>query len=241
MGAGWYAPRPLTDQTETFGLTSVFVSAPLAAERARTSSLDVTWSGGPLQVNGTLFANRVANAVGLQRVPGDTLGAVNLVNAAGSLRTHGGELFAVFNREPFIVTAYYAATRSREVSAENGREREVPLTPPENGGLDFAADDDESGAYAAIEIFYTGRQALEDNPYATASRPYTTIGALLSKRWARATVFLNGENLSNIRLTNYQPLVRPRVGEGGVWTVEPWAPLEGRRVNLGVKWAWRSE
>ena len=41
---------------------------------------------------------------------GDTTGAVNLVNASGPLRVHGGELFAVFNREPFIVTAYYAAT-----------------------------------------------------------------------------------------------------------------------------------
>jgi len=237
-GAGWYAPRPLTDQTETFGLSRVIVPTPLAAEHARTSSLDVTWTHGPVQVNGTLFDNRVANAVGLRRVAGDTAGAVDLVNAAGLLRAHGGEVFAVFNQEPFIVTAYYAATRSREVSTESGARREVPLTPRETAGIDFAADDDESGAYAAIELFYTGRQSLEDNPYATISRPYTTIGVLLSRRWARATVFVNGENLSNIRLTKYQPLLRPRVGEGGAWTVEPWAPLEGRRVNLGVKWAW---
>ena len=237
-GAGWYAPRPLTDQTETFGLSRVFVPEPLAAEHARTSSVDVTWTHGPVQVNGTLFDNQVANAVGLRRVAGDTTGAVNLVNAAGPLRARGGELFAVFDQEPFIVTAYYAATRSREVSTESGARREVPLTPRETAGIDFAADDDESGAYAAMEVFYTGRQSLEDNPYATISRPYTTIGVLLSKRWARTTVFLNGENLSNVRLTKYQPLLRPRVGEGGAWTVEPWAPLEGRRVNLGVKWAW---
>lgn len=238
LGGGWYAPRPLTDQTETFGLARVFEPAPLVAERARTASLDVTLTRGPLQVNGTLFANRVASPVGLRRVTGDTSGAVNLVNAAGPLQTHGGELFAVFNREPFIVTAYYAATRSREVSTESDRMREAPLIPRAAAGLDFALDDDESGAYGAAEVFYTGRQSLEDDPYATTSRPYTTVVVLLSKRWKAATVFLNAENLTNVRITNYQPLLRPTVGEGGSWTVEPWSPLEGRRVNAGLRWSW---
>lgn len=237
-GSGWFAPKPLTDQTETFGLSHVFAPTPLVAERARTASLDVTMTNGPLQVNGTLFANRVANPVGLQRVAGDTNGAVNLVNATGPLRTHGGELFAVFNQEPFVVTAYYAATRSREVSTESGRQREAPLIPRQSAGLDFALEEDESGAYGALEVFYTGRQSLEDNPYATISRAYTTLGVLLSKRWNAATIFLNAENLTNVRLTKYQPLLRSRVGEGASWTVEPWAPLEGRRVNLGGRWAW---
>ncbi len=235
-GGGWFAPRPLTDQTETFGLARVFEPTPLAAERARTASLDLTATRGPLQVNGTLFANRVANPVGLRRLAGDTTGRVDLVNASGPLQTHGGELFAVFNQDPLIITAYYAATRSREVSTESGRVREAPLIPRQAAGLDLAADDDESGTYAAVEVFYTGRMALEDDPFASVSRPYTTIGILLSKRWNAATVFLNLENATDIRLTKYEPLLRSSVGEGGSWTVEPWAPLEGRRANAGVRW-----
>ena len=238
VGNGWFAPQPSSDLTEAFGLSRVFEPAPLVAEHARTASLDVTMTQGPLQVNGTLFANRVANPVGLQLLAGDTSGAVNLVNAIGPLQTHGGELFAVFNQDPFIVTAYYGATRSREVSSESGLVREAPLVPREDAGLDFAVDDDESGAYAALEVFYTGRQALEDNPSLTVSRPYTTVGVLLADRWRAATVFLNLENLTGVRLTKYQSLLRPTVGPGGSWTVEPWAPLEGRRVNAGVRWAW---
>ena len=237
-GSGWFAPRPLIDQTEAFGLREVFEPNPLVAEHARTASLDVTMTKGPVQVNGTLFANRVANPVGLQRVAGDTSGAVNLVNASGPLQTHGGELFAVFNQDPYVVTAYYATTRSREVSPESGRVREAPFVPRSEAGLDFAVDDDESGAYAALEVFYTGRQALEDDPYATVSRPYTTVGVLLSDRWRAATMFLNLENLTNVRLTKYEPLLWPTIGEGGAWTVEPWGPLEGRRVNVGLRWAW---
>jgi outer membrane receptor for ferrienterochelin and colicins len=237
-GNGWFAPTPVTDETETFALSRVRLPQPLAAERGRTASFDLTGTRGPLQVNGTLFANRVANPVGLRPIAGDTTHSVDLVNASGPLETHGGELFAVFNRDPFIATAYYSATRTSEIATETGLRREVPLTPRQSAGLDFAIDDDESGAYGAIEIFYTGRQALEDDQYATLSRPYTTVGILVSHRLGRAAVFLNGENLTGVRLTRYQPLVRTAPGEGGRWTVDPWAPLDGRRVNAGVRWHW---
>jgi iron complex outermembrane receptor protein len=163
---------------------------------------------------------------------------VNVVNSAGQLTTQGGELFAVYNAEPVVATAYYAVTRGRETSPRTGRPGELPLTPRETAGLDFALEEDESGAYGAVEIFYTGRQALEDDPYAHVSRPYTTVGLLFAKAIGRANVFLNAENLTNVRLTNYEPLVRPSVGEGGRWTVDAWAPLEGRRANAGVEWRW---
>lgn len=237
-GSGWFAPRPLTDETETFDLARVFVPQPLSAERGQSYSFDLTGTRGPLQVNGTLFDNRVKNPLGIQRVAGDSTGAVNVVNAPGSLETHGGELFAVFNADPVIATAYYAATRSRQLSPDTGLPQEEPLTPRQAAGLDFAIDDDESGSYGAIEIFYTGRQALEDDPYASVSRPYTTVGVLLAKAFGPATLFLNGENLTDVRLTRYEPLIRPTVGEGGRWTVDLWAPLEGRRANLGLEWRW---
>lgn len=124
------------------------------------------------------------------------------------------------------------------MSTETGRPREAPFVPRNEAGLDVAADDDESGAYAALEVFYTGRQALEDDPYLAVAPPYTTVGVLLAHRWRAATVFFNAENLTNVRLTAYEPLMRPRVGEGGAWTVEPWGPLEGRRFNLGARWNW---
>lgn len=235
-GAGWFAPSVLNEDTETIGLRQVLIPTPLEAERAHTASLDVTMTKGPLQVNGTVFTNVVRRPVGWRPVPGDSTHHVALVNAPGDARTHGGELFAVFNQEPVVLTMYYAATRSREVSPETGRVREQSNTPREEAGADLALEDDESGAYVALEVFYTGRQALDDDPYRAVSRPFTTVGVLASKRLGRATVFVNGENLTNVVQTHFGPVLRPVQGEGGRWTVSAWAPLEGRSLNAGLRW-----
>jgi outer membrane receptor for ferrienterochelin and colicins len=234
-GAGWAAPSPLTEETEVFGLTRVDGPFDVAAERARTVSLDVGTTRGPLEVNGTLFASRVSDPVGLRRITGDTMGRVAFVNAAGPTTVHGAELFAVYHQEPVIVTAYYAATRSRETSAQTGRVRESPLVPRESAGLDAAFEEDESGTRVGIEAFYTGPQALEDNPFRTVSPAYATVGVLASQRFAKATVYLNLENLTGVRQTRVDPLVRPTVGEAGRRTVDAWGPLEGRSANAGVR------
>lgn len=239
-GAGWFAPMVLNEETEAIGLSHVALPQPLGAERAGTMSLDVTATGGPLQVNGTLFSNRIANPVGVRpfTMPsGDTTSMAALVNGPGALRTWGGEVFAVFSMEPIIATAYVASTRSRELSPETGLPRELPLTPSTDAGVDVAYEEDETGTYVAGEVFYTGRQSLENDPYRQFGAPYATVGLLASQRIKRATVFLNVENLTDVRLSRYEPVLRPSPGEGDRLTVDAWAPLEGRRFNLGVRYA----
>jgi outer membrane receptor for ferrienterochelin and colicins len=235
LGGGWSGPTVLNDQTEAIGLTNVRVPVPLHAERAQSASLDVTASHGPVQVDATLFSDVVHDPVGLRPAPGGPAGLADLVNAAGDLRTHGGELFAVYNQEPWVVTAYYSATRSREISPATGRLREAPFVPREQAGLDWALEDDDHGRYLAAEIFYTGRQALQNDPYRSVSAPYTTLGILAAQRFGRVTVFANGENLTNVRQTAFEPLFRNTPGDGGAWTVDAWGPLDGRQFNAGVR------
>ncbi|MDE3053216.1 MAG: TonB-dependent receptor, partial [Gemmatimonadota bacterium] len=238
LGAGWSAPSALNDQTEATGLAYVRPGPALHAERAQSASLDVTASRGPFQVNATLFSDVVRDPVGLLPllVPGPLPAPYAvLANAPGDLRTHGGELFAVYDQEPWVVTAYYSATRSREISLVTGLPREAPFVPREQAGVDWALEDDDSGTYLAAEIFYTGRQALQDDPYRSVSAPYTTIGILAAKRVGRVTLFANADDLSGVRQSAYEPLVRPSPGQGGTWMVDAWGPLDGRRFNAGVR------
>jgi iron complex outermembrane receptor protein len=86
-----------------------------------------------------------------------------------------------------------------------------------------------------LEIYYTGRQPLDENPYRSESPAYVVFGAIAERRVGRARVFVNLENLGDVRMTKHHPLVRPSRGDGGRWTTDAWAPLEGRVVNAGLR------
>jgi iron complex outermembrane receptor protein len=86
-----------------------------------------------------------------------------------------------------------------------------------------------------VEVYYTGRQRLEVNPYRDESLPYVIVGALAERRFGRVRLFLNAENLTDVRQTRWDPLVRPSRAADGRWTVDGWAPLDGRVFNGGVR------
>jgi iron complex outermembrane receptor protein len=86
-----------------------------------------------------------------------------------------------------------------------------------------------------LEVYYTGLQRLEVNPYRTESRPYVILGLLAEKRFGRFRAFVNAENLTDVRQTRWDPLVRPSPSADGRWTVDAWAPLDGRVINGGVR------
>jgi outer membrane receptor for ferrienterochelin and colicins len=46
---------------------------------------------------------------------------------------------------------------------------------------------------------------------------------------------VNGENLTGVRQTSYDPMLRPTRAADGRWTVDAWAPLEGTNVNGGLR------
>lgn len=234
-GAGWSAPMALTEETEVVGLTRVAGPLRVAAERARTASLDIATTRGPLEVNATVFVSRVTDLVGLRTIATDGAGGVEFVNASGPSRVRGLELFAVYHLEPVSATAFYSATRASETSPESGQRRESPLVPRASAGLDVAFEEDESGTRVGVEVLYTGPQALGDNPYRSVSPGYATLGLLASQRIGRASVYLNLDNLTNIRQSRFDPLRRPSPSETGRRTVDAWAPLGGRTVNGGVR------
>jgi outer membrane receptor for ferrienterochelin and colicins len=84
-------------------------------------------------------------------------------------------------------------------------------------------------------VFYTGRQALEDDPYLSRGKAYVLWGDLVQHRLGRALLFVNAENLGDVRQTSYAPLFRPARTADGRWTVDAWAPLEGRTLNAGIR------
>jgi iron complex outermembrane receptor protein len=111
---------------------------------------------------------------------------------------------------------------------------EVTLTPAHTSGIVFVWERDEI-ARVGIETYYTGRQRLSDDPYRQESVPYWYFGAMASRRIGPVQLFVNVENLADRRQTRYAPLVRPDRRYDGRWTVDAWAPLEGRVLNAGLR------
>ena len=227
LGTGFFGPSALTEETEAAGLTRLSIPRPLRAEEGRSASLDLTRRDGPLSCTLTLFASRVRNPIAVDRSSGFVL-----TNSPEPTTNVGLELLGAFRREPFAVTATYGYVRSRERG--EGTSVDVPLTPRHAAGVVGMWERDGVGR-VGVEMYYTGVQRLEANPYATASRPYTVLGLLAERQFGRFRIFVNGENLTGVRQTRWQPLVRPNRAPDGRWTVDAWAPLEGRNVNGGVR------
>ena len=53
-------------------------------------------------------------------------------------------------------------------------------------------------------------------------------------RFGGLLIFFNAINLTDVRQTRFDPLIRPTPGPGGNPITEVWAPLEGRSFNVGV-------
>ena len=260
VGTGAFAPTPFTEETEVTGLTPLVPLTDLSIERALTTSIDIggplTLSAGGLELNATAFRSRVRDAV--QVIPAAGLTAsgasrIALVNARGPVRTWGAELLGRFVRElgedgdegeegaAMRITGTYTHLRATECDPEIRtvcQRRAVPLTPRHAVGV-VAALEQEGRSRVGLELYYTGRQALDENPFRETSRPYLILGALGERafdvRGAVARVFLNLENLTNVRQTRFDPLRLSARGQGGRWTTDAWTELAGFTVNGGIR------
>ncbi len=226
VGRGFFAATPLTEETEAAGLSRLTLAAPLRAERGTSASLDVTRTAGPASFTGTLFASRIADPVHVDR---DNYVLGNLEDATTNI---GAEVLATVRHAPFAVTGSYTYVRSRETGGE-GR-LDVPLTPRHSAGVVAMAESEDAGRIG-VEVYVTGQQRLEVNPYRDESEPYVIVGVLAERRFGKLRIFVNGENLTGVRQTRWDPLLLPTRAVDGRWTVDAWAPLDGRTINGGIR------
>jgi iron complex outermembrane receptor protein len=227
-GQGFFAPTPLTEETEAAGLARLSMPASLQPERGRTASIDLTRTIGPLSVAGTFFASNIDHPVYVDRAT-----TYAIFNLAGPTKNRGTELLATWRKAPFSATASYTYVRSSQLEP-SGR-AEVPLTPRQSLGV-VSMWEKEGVMRVGLECYYTGRQRLEYNPYRHQSVPYVIVGAMAEhKIAAHVKLFLNLENLTDVRQTRWDPLLFSSRESDGRWTVDAWAPLDGRVINGGVR------
>ena len=224
-GGGFFGPSSLTEETEAAGLTRLTVEGPLRAERGRSASIDLTRTHGPLSSTVTLFGSHITDPVQVDRP------AYVLRNLAKPTTSVGVDLLGLLRRSPLAITASYTYVRSRE--NVEGVVNDVALTPRHSIGL-VTMVENEAGRIG-LEVYYTGRQRLEDNPYRDTGDSYVIVGLLVERRVGPLRLFVNGENLTDVRQTRWDAILRPARAIDGRWTVDGWAPVDGRVINGGVR------
>lgn len=227
VGRGFFPATPLTEETEAAGLGRLAVPAALDAERGTSASFDLTRAFGASAITATVFGSRIVDPLQVERGSSYTL-----VNQAAAATNTGVELLGTWRRGAYVATANYAYVRSRE--GDGATRQDAALTPRHSAGLVGMWEADDTGR-VGLELYYTGRQRLDENPYRDVSRPYLVVGLLVERRVGRARLFVNAENLTSVRQTRWNPLLRTAPGADGRWTVDAWAPIDGRVVNGGVR------
>ncbi|HEV2199502.1 MAG TPA: TonB-dependent receptor [Bryobacteraceae bacterium] len=226
-GQGFFAPTPLTEETEAAGLTRLVIPRPLVAERGRSASFDLTRKIGPAYYTVTLFDSSVRHPINV-----DQIESYEIVNLARPTHNVGLEFLGTLRKAAFSATASYTYVHSRQF--EFGERVDTPLTPRQSFGLVGMWEKEKAGRIG-VESYYTGHQRLEENPYRNESKAYVLFGFLAEHAFGRFRLFVNVENLTNVRQTRWDPLLRPDRGIDGRWTVDAWAPLDGRVLNGGVR------
>ena len=232
VGRGHFAPLPFTDETDATGLTPVAPLGDLDPEDATSVAGDVTWAAAPWEITITLFQSRIDHPLMFERLEDGPYSA-HIVNAGEPTRTRGSELIGRYRKGGFIAILSHMYLWSTEADGETGRRTEVPLNPRHTATFDTMYEFGETRV--GFEAFYTGSQRLEDSPYRTAGPPYILWGVLFMQDIGSLVLFVNTENLGDVRQTKSEPLVFRSRQRDGRWSTDAWAPLDGRTVNAGVR------
>lgn len=230
---GYYTPRPLTDETEAAGITPLTFPASLEKETARHVSGDVSYKTRGAGVTVTLFRSTIENPAQVDRA------TYTLRTEEESIKSTGFEILGSLRKSALSLIATYMLAETHEhydltqIDPFFGPPPPLPLTPRHSGSV-LAAVEGRRGRLG-VEMLFTGSQRLEHNPYRSTSEVYTTTNLLGEYRFGTWGVFVNADNLTDVRQTNWDPIQRPSRDVDGRWTVDAWAPLRGRVINFGIR------
>ncbi|MDE2252038.1 MAG: TonB-dependent receptor [Gammaproteobacteria bacterium] len=229
IGAGYSAPTPLLDDIEATGFGPLSPLRGLHAERATTASIDGKWADDGWDINVSIFTSEIRDPLAV--VP--TGGQLRIINAPGPRRAPGAELLIGYVAGPLHAIASFSSIHATQADLTGARQG-VPLVPRETASLDAILESEQRGRIG-FELDYTGPQTLENDPFRATSPAFVAVNALAEIRFKGIGVFLNALNLTNVRQTQFDPLLRPGPGPGGNPITDVWAPLDGRTFNLGIR------
>ncbi|QKZ14909.1 TonB-dependent receptor [Spirosoma sp. KUDC1026] len=239
-GLGYKAPTLFTEDAESVAFRNVRPIDPATAqmETSTGGNFDLNYRTTlfdrlDVSINQLFFYTRLNHALVLDIpaiIPTGSSNAVyQFANADGPIDSRGLETNLRIGYEDFNLYAGYSLVDTRRRYSGVEYNSPVPLTAKHRVNL-VGVYELEGKFRLGLEAYYYSRKPLSTGDW---SRSYWLMGVMGERRWKKFSVFINFENILNIRQDRYQAVILPPLNQPSFREV--WAPLEGFVANGGLK------
>ena len=230
FGFGYKTPSVFTEDAETLLFENVSpIGSTLEAECSFGGTFDVNYRNQigekfSYNLNQMFFYTKIDKPLVLEA---NEAGIYRFSNAAKPIRSVGFETNARFSYELAKLFIGYTFTDAK-AEYRTGNQF-LPLLPKHriNSALVFEEHDNFK---TGIEAYYTSSQVLSSG---ARTKDFAEIGLFAEKTFGRFSLFINAENITDIRQSRYSTVVFPP--HDAPTLAEIYTHTEGRIFNGGVK------
>ncbi|MBD2756517.1 TonB-dependent receptor [Spirosoma validum] len=247
VGTGYKTPNLFVNQTPgALNVSLIFPRllpidvATVKAERSVGTNIDVAYSktfasGFSVQVDQAFYYTRVNSpVVSAFASLSSNLGAyTQLINAPYNLFSLGTDTYVRLEYKAYELYFGYNHTLARRdgpSSPDPSDNTYLPLAPQDKFSTTLAWENEHFRF--GIESSYVGTQYLYNNQ--KVANYWFFAGAAEYHYNDHWRLVLNGENIFNIKQANYETVVTGSISQPSFRPI--WAPLEGRIVNVALKY-----
>ena len=230
FGLGYKTPTIFTEDSEELLFRGVLpIGDSVAAERSRGGTFDINYRDSigekvTYAINQMFFYTQITDPLVLEPAQG---GFFRYANSNSSVISKGFETNVRLGYD--IAKMFVGYTFTDAKAGYLPGDRVLPLTPRHkiNSSLIFEEHDNFK---AGIEAHHTGRQTLTDR---TRTPSYTVVGLFGEKTFGKISLFVNAENITDVKQGKFGPVVLPPFTDPTF--AEIYTHLEGRIFNGGIK------
>jgi outer membrane receptor for ferrienterochelin and colicins len=230
LGLGYKTPTMFTEESETLLFRNILpIGDGLKAERSAGGTFDVNYRGEigesfTYAINQMFFYTAITDPLVLR--PADA-GRFRYVNSDSSVISRGAETNIRLGYDIVKLFAGYTFTDAKAGYLPGDRRLTLLSRHRVNSALVF---EEHESFKAGIEFYYGSRQILSDR---SVTRALAEVGLFGEKTFGRYSLFINAENLTDVRQGKYGAVVLPPY-ENPTFA-EVYTHLEGRVFNGGIK------
>lgn len=233
-GLGYRAPSYFSSEVDERDYPNILhasVDPDLVPERSAGLNWDINFkkqvNGWHLTVNQMFYITEIRKPVVFYTLPNNVIYPINMNKP---LHTKGFETYIAATHDELELYLGYTYT-----VAKKGYDAIQPYVSlsARNKFAGIIAYEFSPHFRAGVEASYTGRQYLDDG---TKTPGYLFAAAMVRYDIKNLAIVLNCENLFDYRQTRKENIVYGNTSNPSFKQI--WAPIDGRVVNLSVKYSW---